>query len=266
VLTTDWSRGVFTANGRIEPLSMSDDSETVRLGAIAIEADQARSEFGFNVGTAAFEVESMAIESANAPVSIGRMRAASDAVIVNDRVNVGTRVTIDEINVAGMGNMNFAMDMGLNRLDAASVQVVARAFREAQAADDPEAALAALYPQLEGDLQNIVAAGAEFRIDQLDVTLPQGTVSTKMVIDIPEGDAAADFSWSAVLLAMTANADISMPTELYQFAQLMNPQVESLVAMGLLQQDGDNYVLNAEYAQGLLTVNGAPMPIPMPGM
>jgi hypothetical protein len=36
--------------------------------------------------------------------------------------------------------------------------------------------------------------------------------------------------------------------------------------LGLFQRDDDEYVMNAEYAQGLLNVNGAPMPIPMPGM
>ena len=34
--------------------------------------------------------------------------------------------------------------------------------------------------------------------------------------------------------------------------------------MGLLVPDGDDYIMNAEYAQGLVNVNGAPMPIPMP--
>ena len=46
----------------------------------------------------------------------------------------------------------------------------------------------------------------------------------------------------------------------------MNPEAEALVAMGVLKRSGDDYVMDAEYAQGLLNVNGAPMPIPMPAM
>jgi hypothetical protein len=53
---------------------------------------------------------------------------------------------------------------------------------------------------------------------------------------------------------------------LYEFVLMMNPQAESLVAMGVLKRVGDDYVMDAEYAQGLLNVNGAPMPIPMPTM
>jgi hypothetical protein len=35
--------------------------------------------------------------------------------------------------------------------------------------------------------------------------------------------------------------------------------------MGLLRKDGDAYEMQAEFAQGLLTVNGAPFPIPVQG-
>ena len=115
-------------------------------------------------------------------------------------------------------------------------------------------------------MQKIVSAGAELRIDQLDVTLPQGKVTTKIVVNIPEDDSPADFAWSSVLLAMTASADVRMPATLFDLVAAMNPQAAGLVAMGILLQDGDDYVMNAEYAQGLLSVNGAPMPVPMPGM
>ena len=49
-------------------------------------------------------------------------------------------------------------------------------------------------------------------------------------------------------------------------AQAMRPEAGALVAMGFLQKDGDFYEMRAEYAKGLLTVNGAPMLIQLPGM
>ena len=49
-------------------------------------------------------------------------------------------------------------------------------------------------------------------------------------------------------------------------AQAMSPDVGRLVAMGALKKDGDFYEMKAEYAKGLLTVNGAPMPIPLQGL
>lgn len=123
-----------------------------------------------------------------------------------------------------------------------------------------------LFPAIEGDLQTLASSGAELRFDQLDITLPQGTVETKIVMDVAEMDASVDFSWPSVLLKMTASVDIKVPAELFDLARSMNPQAGSLIAMGILQKDGDNYVMVAEYAKGLVTVNGAPMPIPIPGL
>lgn len=263
---TDWHNGIIKANGRIEPVTVHGESETVQLGAITLSIDQARSNYGFSIGTAEFGMESMRVEKGDAPISMGTMSLASDASIVDARLNIGTQVTINEFAIPGVGSFDFAMDLGLNRLEPTSVAVIANAFKEVQNSGDPETAMFEVLSKTEDELQKIIVAGAEIRIDQLDVTLPQGKVSTKLIVDIPEGDASADFSWGNVLLAMTANADVRMPATLFEYMQLMNPQAGSLVTMGILQRDGDDYVMIAEYAQGLLNVNGAPMPIPMPGM
>lgn len=265
-VNTDWSTGAIVVDGQIEPFTISDDSDTVNFGAISIVADQVKSGFGFNVGTAEFSMDSFVVESAGAPATVGKISFAASAEVDDARLNVGSRMTVDKIVVPGMGDVNFVLDLAMNRLDAASMQVIAAALREAQGAIDPEAALGEMFPRIEGDLQKLVSSGAEFRIDQLDVTLPQGEVTTKILVDIPEGDPSADFAWSSVLLAMTASADVRMPTPLFELIRAVNPQADALVAMGILLQEDGNYVLNAEYAQGLLSVNGAPMPIPMPGM
>ena len=263
---TDWSTGTMVVDGRIEPFTFTDESDTVRFGAISIAADHVKSDYGFNVGTGEFSMDSVVVESAGTPANVGKITFAADANVADARLNIRSRVTVDEIVIPGMGDMNFVLDLALKRLDAASMQVVAAAFREAQSSADPEAALGEMFPRIEDDLQKIVSSGAEIRIDQLDVTLPQGQLTTKIVVDIPEGDSSANFAWSSVLLAMTASADVRMPTAIFDLIQMVNPQATALVAMGILQQDGDDYVMNAVYAQGLLSVNGAPMPIPMPGM
>ena len=69
-----------------------------------------------------------------------------------------------------------------------------------------------------------------------------------------------------MLLKSKASLNVRVPAALYEVAAMMNPQANSLIAMGMLVRDGDDYVMAAEYEQGLVNVNGAPMPIPMPGM
>ena len=112
------------------------------------------------------------------------------------------------------------------------------------------------------DLKRLLAGGVELRFDQLDVTLPMGTVKTKLDFKVKQDDAAT-FEWTSLLLATEASADISVPQELLDMAMQMNPQIGAAVGMGFLQQNGDVYEMQAEYAKGLLTINGAPMPIPL---
>ena len=102
------------------------------------------------------------------------------------------------------------------------------------------------------------------RLDKLDIALPQGVVATKIDLNIPESDSGDAFNWSTILLRMTAKIDMRIPGPIYEMAAMMNAQAGSLVAMGILVQDGEDYIMTAEYAQGLFNVNGAPMPIPMP--
>ena len=56
-----------------------------------------------------------------------------------------------------------------------------------------------------------------------------------------------------------------LPVTLYQFIGMMNPDIAQLEQMGVLKLNGDVYEMAAVYRKGLLTVNDAPFPIPLPG-
>jgi hypothetical protein len=119
-----------------------------------------------------------------------------------------------------------------------------------------------LFALVEDDLQQLVSAGFELTFDQFDFDLPQGPVTSKMRFTIEESD-DPNFAWSSVLLDLDAEADLVVAAEFVDFAMAMNPQAGAVVGMGFLRKNGDVYEMRAEYAKGLLTVNGAPMPIPL---
>ena len=83
-------------------------------------------------------------------------------------------------------------------------------------------------------------------------------------ISIPESESGGPVNWSSVLLQMSGTLDLRIPASIYQMAAMFSPEAGQMIAMGILVQDGEDYVMSAEYAQGLLNVNGAPMPIPLP--
>jgi uncharacterized protein YdgA (DUF945 family) len=264
--STNPSSGAFGIDGNTEPFSISENNEVVHFGAITVGLEQVRSDYGFNVGKIEMQMGGLQVDSAQSPFGIASMSLEAKNDMRDERMNAHSLFSLAEVTIPGFGSLDLATDLTVLGLDAASLQVVTTAIREAQAAADPELAMQLLYPGIEGDVQKLVAAGGKLRFDQFDVTLPQGKLETSMDIQFAELADDVAFSWAAVLLAMTATIDVKMPAELYEFAQMMSPEAGSLVALGILKRDGDHYVMAAEYAQGLLNVNGAPMPVPMPGM
>lgn len=262
---SDRASGEISVHGTIEPFSLTGDESSAKFGAMQIDTDQKRTEFGFNVGPMAIKVGTITINDDGQQLVFDGMDIDMESSLDDGRFNASGTLSMNNVGIPGFGDVAMVIDMSMNRFDAASMGAIVQALRDAQAGDYPDLAMQTIFPEIEGDLQNLLSAGAEFRIDQLDITLPQGTVKTKIVLSVPEMDADADFSWPAVLLAMTANVDLRIPAELYDLAAMMNPQAGALVAMGILQKDGENYIMEAEYALGLMSVNGAPMPIPLSG-
>ena len=258
--------GEISVHGAIEPLAAEADNSRVSIGKIRIDADQVRTSHGFNVGPANITVGTMTLEDDGQKFVVGGMDVKMNSATDADRVDSTAVMTVSDMVVPGFGNVSMAMDISTNRFHAESFGAIVTAFRDAQAADDPELAMRLLLPEIEDELQTLAASGGEIRFNRVDFTLPQGTVETKIAVEVAEMDAGKEFSWPSVLLGMTASLDVRVPAELFDLATTMNPQAGSLLAMGILQKDGDAYVMEAEYAQGLVTVNGAPMPIPIPGL
>jgi hypothetical protein len=66
-------------------------------------------------------------------------------------------------------------------------------------------------------------------------------------------------------MTLDAEADLTASEGFVDHAMAMNPDAGAIIGMGYLRKNGDIYEMRAEYAKGLLTINGAPMPIPMGG-
>jgi uncharacterized protein YdgA (DUF945 family) len=263
---SDRNSGEMAIHGSIEPWGISSDDGELTIGAIRIDADQTRTGYGFNLGPANIDIGTITINDDGQQFVLGGMTIKMDSEIEDDRVNSSGSVSVKDVAVPGFGDVALVMETSMNGFHAESLGAVVRALRDAQASDDPEAALQTIFPEIEDDLKTLVSAGAELRFDQLSITLPQGKIETRIAIEIAETDAGADFTWASVLLATTASVDLRFPATLYDMAAMINPQAGQLVAMGILQKDGEEYVMAAEYAQGLVNVNGVPMPVPIPGL
>ena len=263
---TDPSSGTVSVEGEIKAWKVAASDMVADFSAISISANQVRSDFGFNVGSIEMNMGPISMVENGAEFSIASLSLSADSSINDDRMDGQSVFVINSATIPAVGTIDIAMDMAIERADAASIAVIGKAIQEAQSAADPEAALANLYPDIQEETETLFQRGFSARMDKFDISLPQGVVSTQINLDVPESAADTDFSWSTVLLAMSATIDLRIPGAIFEMAAMMNNQAGSLVAMGVLVPDGEDYVMDAEYAQGLINVNGVPLPIPIPGL
>lgn len=269
IVKTNPASGAVSVDGLIQPWASfytadDQDRSSISFGNIRINGQQEKSRYGLAVGSVKLDVGPARVTGGLQPAS-GFQSLSIDAhsEIDGDRVNSAAKLSITGIEDSSLGGFDIALDVILDGLDAQAASRIARAMDSIQGSPDPQGALASIYPLIEADVQTLLVSGLEIRFDRLDVALPDGELTTKFRFNLPPTDPTPDFSWPALLLALDASADIRLPVALFEMAVEMSPDVGMLVAMGVLKKEGDNYEMQAEYAKGLVTVNGAPMPIPL---
>ncbi len=259
--------GSVIFDGEVLPVSVRNEDARFNFGRLTIDGQRSRSKFGFSVGPTHFEADSFSFKIGDNPeTSMGRSTIDASSEIEGDRMNAASKLQMSGVPTQMLGDVDIAVDIVLNGLDAPSFHNIAAVFRNSQSSTGLQDTIDGMYPRIQGDLQNLLTSGLELRIDKLDVTLPNSELTTKFHFTLAASDPDAEFSWPALLLALNASADIQLPIQIYQMVEAMTPDISMLVAMGILKKNGDYYEMRAEYAKGLVTVNGMPMPIPIPTM
>ncbi len=254
--------GAVVFNGVVDTLAVSNAKETVRLGAITFSGDQSPSPFGFSVGDFNMVFDSMAVASPDAPgAEFGRFSIYGTSAVNGDRIDGGATVQLERSSVPGFGEIGVRATVAFHDIDGAALGTLNKALSNLPMDDDA----VLTFSTVETDLQRVLAAGLRIDFEQVDILLPQGTIVSSFAFGLGATD-ADNFRWTALLLALDASAHLQVPAELVDLAMMMSPQAGAAVTMGFLKQNGDVYEMEAAYRKGLLTINGAPMPIPLLGV
>ena len=67
-------------------------------------------------------------------------------------------------------------------------------------------------------------------------------------------------------MLLNGSADFSLPKALVDMATQANPELHGVIGMGYLRKRDEFYLMEASFADSVLTINGAPTPIPLPGL
>ena len=270
--STSWDAGSVTMRisaaadnvsyeGLFESFTNINEQLYAAVENVAFSGDLSKSDFDFFVGDIHFSADKLKL-AADGSETLTLEPVVVDAESRMNETRVDNTLNI-HLGIEGppdIGNLELHMDMALNGVDGAAMDALNRAMQSLSTNADAMQTFA----ETEDELKRIVAAGLEWRFDRLDLSLAQGNVESKLRVTVEESD-ARDFEWVNALLAVDAMADIRISAELVDLAIAATPEAATAVGMGFLKKNGDFYEMQAAYKKGLLTVNGAPMPIPLAG-
>jgi uncharacterized protein YdgA (DUF945 family) len=257
-VTTDPASGEIAFQGSIDSFAFTSDKETVSLDTLRFEGRQAPTRFGVSVGDLDVSLGGLSIGgSMGDGTRLSELEVQGSSSLHGDRIRAGGRASM-KLDGLPLGALSYRMEFSLDDVDAAALGALQDKVSGLGSDPDPMAA----YATVESDARALFAAGFDFDIDRLDVTLPQGTMTTVMKFRFAKGDPAS-FDWSSLLLNTEGSIDLSVPAALIETFAQGNPQIAMVIGGGYLVRRGDDYVMEARLKKGLLTVNGAPIPIPL---
>jgi uncharacterized protein YdgA (DUF945 family) len=258
-LETNPTSGRAIFHGVVSSLSVGDGAEAVSLGSLSFDGDQAPTEFGIAVGDFSFELEGLAVTvDGSDAAGLRSMAVNATTALDGDDVNANATITMAMQDIPQFGEMSFDMSLELDGADAELLGRVQQTLESMGPTQDPMTA----YAAVENDLLAMFAAGFEMNFERFDLTLPQGTVTSRMLFSFAERD-PADFVWTSLLMSTEATIDLSIPEALVEMLLQVQPAAAMAIGGGYLVKNGDAYEMAAEMKKGLLTVNGAPIPIPL---
>jgi uncharacterized protein YdgA (DUF945 family) len=259
-ITTNPQTGNVAFDGKVDELFMKSDGDAVTLSGLQFDGKQRPTQYGIAVGQVEMSLGKLTVDTMMGPpvnqfedLSID---ARSD--LDGDRVDADADIRMRFAGIPQFEDMLVDIRFRLNDADARSLGNIQRASQDAATAADPMA----LYASLETDLKRLFAAGFDFSFNRFDITIPQGKIVSTMNFSFAASDPAT-FAWTSLLLATEAAMEFSLPAELVETFGQGNPQVAAAIGGGYLVKKGDAYELKALLKKGLLTVNGAPIPIPL---
>ena len=251
VVSTSPSSGDFEFEGTVPLFEIVSMTDSVQIEGISFSGEQRPTPYGVRVGPLDFSIDS--VGSAMLRRDVGPFEFKSRSHLDDERISFDVELDVSNTPFEDYGDGSMKLEMRLLDADGGALANIKRRVERAQYA---------IYPaELEADVQRLAAAGFEFHVDRLDISLPQGVIESEFHIMVDESD-RDDFAWSSLLLDTEASAELSLPAELVDMATATSSDLNAAIGMGFLRLEGDAYVVEAELRNGLFEVNGAPMPLP----
>jgi len=257
LVTTNPSTNIIGFKGDVDELVFVSPYSEFTIGPLRFEGAQQKTRHGFSVGDATFTIDRITMPSSWGQDGMGPISFTSVATIDDDALSGRTTVQLDDLPFGDFGRARVNMDISVDDIDAEAIGNISRTLDDIGSHSTEEE----MRMALEDDVMQLLAAGFELHVVQLDIALQPGTISATLNVEVDDTN-PDKFVWTSALLALDATLDLSVPAELMDYAISLDPEVGAAVGMGFLRKNQNVYEMEAAFKDGLLTINGAPMPVP----
>ena len=259
-VSADAISGAIEFSGSSASISLVDGYSAFTVGGLTFSGEERPTDFGFWVGQVALEVRDVSHASGGMPADVLRsLSLRAETALDGDRANASSDIAFTIPDVPDFGDVSGSGRLTLSGADALALGGLQRALEAAGKSAYPASPMTLVEP----DLARMLGRGVTFDVERFDIALPDGTVTLAARFETPDGG-SADAGLMSLVLGAEASLDVSIPAPLMERMMVDNPQAAMLVGMGYLRRQDDAFLMELRYRKKLATINGAPLPLPIP--
>ena len=254
-------------------ISLSSPEIDIRLADIHMEQSLNHVMADVWTGAGEFEIGSMTlVRGMDEPVELRAFNLSTNTETNAEQTRLDSRVTLalEEIIQGDHGYGPHRIAVALEGLDLASWSALSQGMSDLQmlahtagpaTTSGPQQQLAAMQ-QVNQALRDLAAAGFSLGVPDLSFATPEGPVSGSLAISHPELSADEKAGMLMVMQRLTGDMSLSVPTALAENYPSVRMQLAPLIKQGLLIEEGDRLVMQAEMKDLIVDVNGLEIPLP----
>lgn len=256
------------AEGTIESLSAVADDGRFELGAVTFAGHQTLTDYGFHIGESRVQVPRVSFASAtDGRMALTELRAHSAVGMPDEFAVVTVEMSLEELHADEWRGGPAVIRLQFDHLDPEALGRLAQFMQNVNAQAEPDAQQAAdVMNRGSEHVTALLASGAGFALEEFRVQTPEGEMFARMRLRFPETGTAGAGTAFALLGGLDGDLNLVVPQSLVHAANAANAEAQQYLQMllesGFIRAEDGNYVLEAEYRGGLLTVNGLPFPLP----
>ncbi len=300
----DASFEAVTANFTLPVLTLSGaPQQLLEIAGVSLNTHSSKGVSGLMLGGGEFTIEKIGIQDSDSGthVELARLGIDAQSSAEADSVSAFVRYRVEKVQVDDQVYGPALLKVGFGNLPAAVLVKIQRSVEEinAQQLSDEKKGMA-LLSVLMGNASGLLKGNPVITVDSLSVQTPDGLIEGKLSLQAVDLEWKEITNAPVVLNKLIGDASLRMPEKLLRMllqqkvqADLMKqfeqrrlvypdsemPTAEQLSAMTsnvveqqlvvllgqeFLSKEGDAIFTNAKLADGLLSVNGKTIPLPMP--